>query len=111
MDEKKIIKNYKKTYMMSDIIAYIPLIVAYNVSPDSSNSLIIIAFVLEFLVFAKWFSLLNVMSRVERVFTENDTVALYWPIMQLFVIVFFFGHIVGLIYNVRRFLYHILLFL
>jgi hypothetical protein len=80
-EPREIILNYKETQLKYDAISYVPLIVAFFVNQNSSYQMVLASYVLEFLVFAKWFSLLNVMSRVERVFTENDKVALYWPIM------------------------------
>ncbi|KRW98950.1 Cyclic nucleotide-binding protein [Pseudocohnilembus persalinus] len=60
---------------ITDIFAQIPLIVAYFINENSSYTLITTSFLLEFLIFMKWFSLKNVYQRLERVMTENEKIA------------------------------------
>lgn len=54
-----------------------------------------VSYFCEFFIFMKWFSLKNVFTRLERVITENEHIAAWFPLVSLFINVLIIGHIVG----------------
>lgn len=43
----------------------------------------------------KWFSLKNVFTRLERVITENESIAAWFPLVSLLVNILMIAHVVG----------------
>ncbi len=69
---------------MRDLISQIPIVIGYFVQPYSSQLLVVIQFVSEWLIFLQYRSIQRVYARVERALMENLTVATYLPIANLY---------------------------
>jgi hypothetical protein len=101
--QREVFFNYLGNQFTYDFLALVPLVFSFFVHEHSSNNLIVISYLLEFLVFAKWCSLNRLIARLERIFTQRDTFAPYWMILKLFFNIFLVAHILALIYNVSNF--------
>lgn len=54
------------------------MILAFYINENSSNTVIMVGYVLESLVFVKFLSLKDLIKRCERVITESETVNIYF---------------------------------
>jgi hypothetical protein len=77
-------RKYFDQFFVRDLLSQTPMLLGYFVTSDSSYSLIVFQFILEWLIFLQYRSLQRVYARVERALMENPTVAMYLPIVNLY---------------------------
>lgn len=98
MDRKKIALRYLKGPFIYDMIVEIPMILAFFIDKTVGYRIILAGFILESLIFIKWLSLRDLIKRTERVVTESEIGALWWPLLSLITKLLILAHIVGCIY-------------
>ncbi|KRX00746.1 Cyclic nucleotide-binding protein [Pseudocohnilembus persalinus] len=98
-DKRKIAKNYIKNGLLSDILAQIPLFVAAFLTKNVPNYLLVVGFILEFLIFLKLVYLSTTFKRLERVLSESDRGAQFFPLIQMIVGILVIAHFNALLYH------------
>ncbi|KRX04286.1 Cyclic nucleotide-binding protein [Pseudocohnilembus persalinus] len=98
MDRKKIAIRYIKTSFFSDVLVQIPMIFQLAISEQSSFNVIVFGYVLESMIFLKIFSLNTLVKRCERVVSENEIGAAWWPLLSLIVKILILAHFLGCFY-------------
>ncbi len=71
---------------------------SYVVNKNSSPEIIAVFFFLEWLIFLQFKTLNNMYARIEHILTENETIALYFPVIDLYLQILITCHLLGLVY-------------
>ena len=93
-------KNYIKNSLITDVLVQIPLFMSYDIDRHSTYDSYLSLFILECLIFLKYFNLKQVFQRLVFKIQEFEGMSKWIPLIELVFIVTIVGHIVALLWHV-----------